>query len=262
MFIPSGETDIAGPGLIRLAIVVADAFAYRLMLLEASEKDHTVNADTFEAPRQTLFLSHTKHDRHGRALAERISDLIQKNPYQLGVFLDVLHLRPGVNYLPQLSRAIDKNSFLAITTDKYGGRPICQFEMLEAKRLRRPVFIAHLVQRGEDRSFPYSGNAPVRILPKVPSRAEIDLLLLDCCLEYVRTLSFRREAKPAEQRLMQSQVDVDVLCRKPELSDMVHWKGTAKPIVVLYPDPVLAKHELDLISQLADKVSFKALSEV
>jgi len=270
IFIRDGTNLKIGPGLVRLAIIAADAFAYRLLFLEAKElaKEKDGNdafaEDDFDLPTQTLFLSHTKFDATGVGLATRIFDLIQKNPYQLAVFLDAQHLRPGLNFYSQLTRAIAKGSFLAIVTDKYAGRPVCQFEVLEAKRQRRPVFVAYLVEKGEDRTFPYVGNVPVRILPREPSRAEIDLLLLDCCLEYLRGLSFRREAEQSVKDLKARNETVDLLCRKPELSDMVIWndpKGT-KPTVVVYPDPPLAKHELLLMSSLSSGVAFKALSEV
>jgi hypothetical protein len=262
VFVVTGTGVTDGPGLLRLAIILADQFAYRLLLLEATERDPALDVATFDPPRQTLFLSHTKHDANGVALATRIAGLIQNNPYQLGVFLDAQHLRPGVNFWHQLTLAISKGSFLAIATDKYAARPVCQFEILEAKRLRRPVFMAHLVEKGEDRAFPYAGNVPVRILPKTPSRDEIDLLLLDSALEYLRSLSFRREARPAEQRLTTPDTTVDVLCRKPEPSDMIVWNGMKRrPTVVLYPDPPMANHELKLISALAGNIAFKALSE-
>jgi hypothetical protein len=260
VFIRDGTSLKTGPGLVRLAIIAADAFAYRLLFLEARERNLALTEDDFDPPIQTLFLSHTKYDSHGVGLAIRIFDLIQKNPYQLAVFLDAQNLRPGLNFWSQLTRAIGKGSFLAIVTDKYAGRPVCQFEILEAKRQRRPVFIAYLVEKGEDRAFPYVGNVPVRILPKEPSRADIDLLLLDCCLEYLRGLSFRREAKPLQKKL-QAGGTVDVLSRKPELSDMQAWIGADRPAIVLYPDPPLANHELKLISTLANGITFKALSE-
>jgi hypothetical protein len=262
MFTSNGVKLSAGPGLLRLAIIIADTFAGRLLRLEAKDKDDAIDQSAFIPPPHTLFLSHTKHDAHGLSLALRIFDLIQKNPYQLGVFLDAQHLRGGYNFWHQLTNAISKGSFLAIATDKYAGRPVCQFEMLEAKRLRRPVFMAHLVEKGEDRAFPYAGNVPVRILPKTPSRAEIDLLLLDTSLEYLRSLSFRREARSLEQALSKSGSKVEVLCRKPELSDMAVWKAMkTPPTVIVYPDPPLANHELKLISDLISNILFKALSE-
>jgi hypothetical protein len=252
----------AGPGLVRLAIMAADNIAYRLLLLEEKEKNPDTEDGDLRAPSQTLFLSHTKHDPHGLALAENIFSLIQNNPYQLKIFLDAQDLRSGQNFWNQLTHAIADASFLAIATDRYAGRPVCQFEILEAKRLRRPVFVAYLVEKGEDRSFPYSGNVPVRILPKEPSRAEIDLLLLDCCLEYLRSLSFRREARELKDKLTQGGASVDVLSRKPELSDMARWNTMkTRPTVVLYPDPPLANHELKLMSSLAGGIVFKALSE-
>lgn len=252
----------AGPGLVRLAIIAADNIAYRLLLLEEKEKNPDVDDGDLQVPSQTLFLSHTKHDPNGVALAEDIFKLIQNNPYQLKIFLDAQDLRSGQNFWNQLSHAIANASFLAIATDRYAGRPVCQFEILEAKRLRRPVFVAYLVEKGEDRSFPYAGNVPVRILPKQPSRDEIDLLLFDCCLEYLRSLSFRREAQELKDRLTRDGGSVDVLSRKPELSDMAKWNTMkARPTVVIYPDPPLANHELKLISALAGGIVFKALSE-
>jgi hypothetical protein len=243
--------------------MVADNIAYRLLLLEAKEKDPDIEDGDLRAPSQTLFLSHTKHDPHGLALAKAIVALINSRSNQLKVFFDVQDLRAGQNFWNQISHAIADASFLAITTDRYAGRPVCQFEILEAKRLRRPVFVAYLVEKGEDRSFPYAGNVPVRILPKEPSAAQIDLLLLDCCLEYLRSLSFRREARGLKEKLSQDPgAVVDVLSRKPELSDMAKWNTMkARPTVVLYPDPPLANHELKLISGLADGIVFKALSE-
>jgi hypothetical protein len=263
MFTSNGVKLSAGPGLLRLAIIIADTFAGRLLMLEKKDSGNgEVDEESFIPPRHTLFLSHTKHDSHGLCLASRIFDLLQKNPYQLDVFFDAQHLRGGYNFWYQLTDAISKGSFLAIATDKYAGRPVCQFEMLEAKRLRRPVLMAHLVEKGEDRAFPYGGNIPVRILPKEPSGTEIDLLLLDISLEHLRSLSFRREARTVEQKHSQGGAAVEVLCRKPELSDMAVWKVMkTPPTVVIYPDPPLANHELKLISDLAGNISFKALSE-
>lgn len=251
-----------GPELARLAVMVADNIAYRLLLLEAKEKDPDIEDDDLRAPPQTLFLSHTKHDPHGLALAEAIIALINTRSNQLKVFFDAQDLRSGQNFWNQISHAIADSSFLAIATDRYAGRPVCQFEVLEAKRLRRPVFVAYLVEKGEDRSFPYVGNVPVRILPKQPSPAQIDLLLLDCCLEYLRSLSFLREARPLKDKLTQAGATVDVLSRKPELSDMARWNTMkVRPTAVVYPDPPLANHELKLISGLAGNIVFKALSE-
>src|SRR5262249_40868484 len=150
------------------------------------KKNPAASAATWIPPRQKLFLSHTKHDQHGLALAKELFELLQDNPYGLGVFFDAYDLRPGINFWLQLTTAIEGSVFLAIATDKYAARPVCQFEILEAKRLRRPVLMAHLVEKGEDRAFPYAGNVPVRIMSKSPSRSEIELLLLDLCLENLR----------------------------------------------------------------------------
>jgi hypothetical protein len=252
----------AGPGLTQLAIIVADNFAYRLLLRQEQEKNSAVSNASWTPPRQKLFLSHTKHDQYGLALAKELFRLLQQNRYGLGVFFDAYDLRSGVNFWLQLTNAIDGSAFLAIATDKYAARPVCQFEILEAKRLRCPVLMAHLVEKGEDRAFPYAGNVPVRIMSKSPSRSEIELLLLDLCLENLRGLSFRREAEPKRQNLETAAKTVDVISRKPELSDIVHLRAKVPPpSLVLYPDPPLANHEFGALTALAGGIDFKALSE-
>jgi len=262
LFIEVDGSTRAGPGLTQLAIVIADNFAYRLLFLQEQETNPVVSLATWSPSRQKLFLSHTKHDQHGLALAKELFRLLQQNRYGLEVFFDAYNLRAGVNFWLQLTNAIKGSAFVAIATDKYATRPVCQFEILEAKRLRCPVLMAHLVEKGEDRAFPYAGNVPVRIMSKSPSRSEIELLLLDLCLENLRGLAFRREAEPTRRRLATSPNTIDVISRKPELGDIVHLRAmTPQPSLVLYPDPPLANHEFGVLTALAGGIDFKALSE-
>jgi hypothetical protein len=249
-----------GPELVRLAVLVADNIAYRLLLLEAKEKNPDIEDGDLRAPSQTLFLSHTKHDPHGLALAEAIIALINTRSNQLKVFFDAQDCARG-----RTSGTRSRHRRFLVPRDHDG--PLCRAAGVPVRSPRGEAPAAAGVRGlsgGEGRGSFVSvcRQRPCAHPPEATVSGPDRSLLLDCCLEYLRSLSFLREARALKDKLTQAGATVDVLSRKPELSDMAKWNTMkVRPTVVLYPDPPLANHELKLISGRAGNIVFKALSE-
>src|SRR5262249_12077365 len=138
--------------LLNLISLVGAFLAQRLSLPGASGAPPREVAGPIK-----VFISHTS--RSGRQLAadidKRLTGLAR---YGFEPFLDVHALTPGRNYIQQFESVISGGVFLAIQTDDYAARRFCRWEMLTAKRCRRPILVAQMLAEGEARSFPYSGN--------------------------------------------------------------------------------------------------------
>jgi hypothetical protein len=112
-----------------------------------------------------IFLSHSH--RGGRRVAEAISKHLKEINAQRGglvPFLDSEALPIGQNYQTKFEEAIKDGIFLAVHSDDYATRRFCRWEMVCAKRHRRPILVAQTLSKGESRSFPYSGNTPLAVL--------------------------------------------------------------------------------------------------
>jgi hypothetical protein len=246
-----GADGVPAPGLVRLLIHAADALSHSL------KRSSTGTS----APRERLFLSHAKAD--GAEIAARLRDHLYRNPYQLDSFFDAADLRPGDLYPAQFDTELANCTLLAIQTDAYASRPFCRYELLRAKRSRRPVFIVHQLREGEERVFPYGGNVPMRVLPPEPSDAAVDRLLLDVMSEVVRCLVFERRAARFVARAAPKRVSV--LPRRPELADLafafIQHGSEPAPDLVVHPDPPLDDVEAELLAFLPGANRLRTLSE-
>src|SRR5262249_54464972 len=112
-----------------------------------------------------IFLSHAHRD--GRAFTEAVDQRLKALASQrsgIAPFLDSETLVVGDNYRSEFEATIRDGMFIAIHTDDYASRRWCRWEMLCAKRHHRPIVVAHMLNRGENRSFPYSGNTPLSVI--------------------------------------------------------------------------------------------------
>ena len=187
------------------------------------------------------FLSYTKHDEHGKEIAEAIRCWLHQNS-ALSSFLDVYDIPAGLRFPNVIDHNIGKSVFLAIHTDHYSSRAWCRREVIEAKRKGVPMIIVDCLHTGDERAFPYLGNVPVvRMdpvakdrLPEIAARL-LDEVLVDflwCC---------RVKALP------EYPPDTIFMARPPELVSLATLaaKKEMKETVV-YPDPPLDKEEMRL----------------
>ena len=90
----------------------------------------------YDVLRHSVFLSHAKADlhaaeaEHGVSIANRIRERLKTSNYGLDAYFDETHTVPGFGWRRQFRRAIAGSSFVAIGTDLYASRPVCQWELL------------------------------------------------------------------------------------------------------------------------------------
>ena len=103
-----------------------------------------------------VFLSHAKRDGADAALLIQEYGRLKPDSTVAGIelFFDAADTLAGSRYDEQFRAAMQQSVFLAIVTDAYHGRPWCQWELLLAKQLQRPILIWDLFREGTARSFP------------------------------------------------------------------------------------------------------------
>jgi SLOG cluster2/TIR domain len=194
-----------------------------------------------------LFLSHAKLD--GESAAKALRDYIHEN-LALETFFDAIDIAVGFRFADEIDAGIDTAAFAIVHTDAYASRVWCQYEVIGAKRRGRPVVVIHAIEEGEARSFPYIGNVPtIRWRPNDPVRLEAIVGLV--LREVLRTEYFGQHF--GDLRVLFKVPDgVRALPRAPELLTALALRHEADQVPFFaYPDPPLAKQELDLVLELA-----------
>ncbi len=197
-------------------------------------------------PKMRLFISHAKLD--GEQTAIRLRDYIHEN-LALDTFFDAIDIAAGFSFEDEINAGIDTASFVIVHTDAYASRVWCQHEVIRAKRHLRPVVVVHAIEEGEARSFPYIGNVPtIRWRAEEPLRVEAVIGLV--LREVLRSEYFQRHFEDLK-KLFGVPDTVRALPRAPELLTCLALRAeSGKVPYFVYPDPPLAKQELDLLTEL------------
>jgi SLOG cluster2/TIR domain len=203
-----------------------------------------------------VFISHTKVDE-GVKHAKSIRDYISQN-LQLRTFFDTNDIPPGAEFerILQDATAGPRVALLVIQTDEYSTREWCQREILWAKKHGRPVLILHGVRYGEKCSFPYMGNAPaIRFDPdKGP---ETPKAVAELLLEFLRSVHFRKHFESLKTMIGLGD-EVRPLPQTPELVtilDVIDSPSNKAVRQVVYQEPPLGEHLLDVLRRFAPKLS-------
>lgn len=198
-------------------------------------------------PKMRLFLSHAKLDGEKAALALR--DYV-RDTLALDTFFDAIDIAAGYRFAEQIDEGIDSAAFALVHTDAYASRVWCQHEVIRAKKHGRPVVVIHAIEEGEARSFPYMGNVPtIRWRADQPLRLEAIVGLI--LREVLRTEYFTQHFEDL-RALFNVPPSVRALPRAPELLTALALRSVAETVpFFVYPDPPLAKQELDLLLELA-----------
>jgi hypothetical protein len=197
-------------------------------------------------PKMRLFLSHAKADGEKTALVLR--DYIHQN-LALDTFFDAIDIAAGFDFENEINAGLGTAAFLVVHTDAYASRVWCQHEVIRAKRHGRPVVVIHAIEEGEARSFPYIGNVPtIRWRPDEPARVEAIIGLM--LREVLRTEYFKQHFDDLRE-LFGVPEAVRTLPRAPELLTCLALRAESDKVpYFVYPDPPLAKQELDLLTEL------------
>lgn len=208
--------------------------------------------DSATDPPVKLFLSHAKKD--GEELAIKFRDFIRSNT-KLNTFFDVNDIADGHDFAQQITSNIDNTGVLVFHSDEYSNREWCRMEVITAKRVKAPIVIVHNIEKGENRSFPYLGNAPsIRWNNNIEE-------IIDLMLGQVLHNLFTREKLKKEIELydLDKRFHCITLCSPPELFnylDIVKVKEQKQKIIVVYPDPPLGLEEIRVLNDLDENVDF------
>ena len=197
-----------------------------------------------------LFISHAKLD--GEKTAMVLRDYIHKN-LALDTFFDAIDIAAGFSFEDEINAGIDTAAFAVVHTDAYASRVWCQHEVIRAKQHGRPIVVIHAIEEGEARSFPYIGNVPtIRWRAEEPARVEAVVGLV--LHEVLRTEYFQQHFDDLK-KLFDVPDTVRALPRAPELLNCLALRAESDKVpYFVYPDPPLAKLELDLLTELDPKL--------
>lgn len=214
------------------------------LLSGSTSVNYESRGEAIQAPVR-VFLSHAKKD--GEELTKGFKAFLQ-NELQLDTFFD----KTGIFYADDFGQDIEErakqSALLILQTDAYSTREWCQKEVLFAKQFHRPVLVLDHVEVGETRAFPYIGNVPtLRYKPETPIEEIIGHLLL----EVLRFEYFPRQARRAGELFRVDLRDAAMLPHSPELINLV--PPASSPRTVIYPDPPLGRHEIDLLKSCDPK---------
>jgi hypothetical protein len=239
-----GHSPEAGPGFLlnRLTNELGRLLTQRptLAILEAKEPAAA------SPPKMQLFISHAKQD--GEPTAKVLREYIHEN-LALDTFFDAIDIAAGFSFEAEINRGIDTAAFVVVHTDAYASRMWCQHEVIRAKKHLRPIVVIHAIEEGEARSFPYIGNVPtIRWRTEEPARLEAVIGLV--LREVLRAEYFQQHFDDLK-KLFSVPDTVQPLPRAPELLTSLALRGTSEKVpYFVYPDPPLAKQELDLLTEL------------
>jgi TIR domain len=203
-----------------------------------------------------VFLSHSKHDAHGQAIANKIRNVIHMG-HGLSSFFDVNDIPAGIPFSAVLLHAVRVSAVIAIYTDSYSSREWCRREMIEAKRRSVPLVVLNCLHDRDERAFPYLGNVPaVRLSSSDSDRIAVAIgSLLD---EVLRDFIWRCRVS-----LLKGKRRLAVfLPRPPELISLTALAAGGKlPTVLVYPDPPLGSEEEALFREVAPHAEICSLTE-
>ena len=106
-----------------------------------------------------LFISHSKHGREGTVIATELRDYARQH-LPVATFFDSNDINAGSDFVKEIKANVADSAMVVVQTNTYSDREWCRKEVLSAKQYGCPVLVINAVTVGEDRQFPYIGNAP------------------------------------------------------------------------------------------------------
>ena len=286
-----GDADARRQDRLRRALTIE--FISALDAFHTRQRDGDRQARRVRRDPLQFFLSHSKHDRltgefgWGLDLPSELRAFL-KDTDNLNAYYDRNNLRPGPSWSVQLMESVeDSRMLVAFQSDTYSEREWCRRELTQAKSSQRPVFVIHCVERGESRTMPYIGNAPVvRIdLGELPDRfwerndpeglsadesrqveaakarftERLPELLDHMLAEILRHAHWQATVAAAG---LEERPSVEVFFQQPELlSVWFRSLHTRDQMIAVYPDPPLPPDLARILQNGAPGCSFLSFSQ-
>ena len=204
-----------------------------------------------------VFLSHTKRDDDGEAVARSIRNWLHENT-AMSSFFDVFDIPAGLSFREVLLHEVGASAVAAVHTDAYSSREWCRREIIEAKRRHVPMIVVNCLRDLDQRSMPYMGNVPVvRMNPDGQDRIDA---IIGCLLDEIfRTYLWRCRVEPFRE----AHPNVLFTARPPELISLATLPLQRREAgsVIVYPEPLLGADEARLFSEIEPDVPVLTLTE-
>lgn len=202
-----------------------------------------------------VFLSHTKHDPDGIAIAREFRAYVHDADYDS--FFDIFNIPIGLRFNRVLLEKVRSSAVVAIHTDSYSTREWCRREMIEAKLFNRPLVIANCIKDIDERGFPYMANVPI-IRMDPDKRDRIEVIVARLMDEVLKDFLWRCRVK----LFAGVGTNVAFLPRPPELIVLTALQGPPIPNdTIVYPDPPIGAEEMDLFSKAAPNITLLSATE-
>jgi len=197
-----------------------------------------------------LFISHDKES--GVQWAEKIRDYARSKTL-LGTFFDANDIAPGYPFEKELEANIQRSVVLIFQTDAYTSREWCQREVIMAKQYKCPIVVVNLVNKGEERNFPYLGNVPTLRCERNKITDDCIQAIIELALyEMLKHVYFQQHFENL-RKLHFIPKDAICLTRPPELLSLLNMQkdNSLAQKLILYPEPPIGKGEKKLLSEMA-----------
>ena len=226
---------------------------YSLRLIDQTETAEAALANYLNQ-KVHVFISHSKHDKDGKRIAQSFRDWIHKHS-PMGSFFDVHDIPAGTSFKDVLRMRISSGVVMALHTDTYSSREWCRWEVIESKRSHVPLVVIDCLRDGDLRSMPYLGNVP--IVRMCPDRMNRMNTVADCLLdETLRYWMWRCQVEPYRQH----RPELFFTARPPELISVPsHQRGPSPTII--HPDPPLSTREAELFSEIVPRIRVCTLTQ-
>nr|WP_271982782.1 TIR domain-containing protein [Granulosicoccus sp.] len=209
-----------------------------------------------------IFLCHAKAD--GTSIAKNVRQYINEHT-QLSCFFDMHDIPHGHGVKKSIEESIQNSAVLVIWTDKLLDSPWCQFEIIQARRLQRPMLVLDALKTKTPRLFPFLGNMPVVRWKRNPASV-ISEVLLELIRSYHLEAIFRSQTKdekpvPTFGLHQPDLLDHSLPSINTDHSNLVPRSTQRSKELFIYPDPPLKQVELDVLCQVFPKKWFLSLAE-
>ena len=205
------------------------------------------------------FLCHAKGDGH--AIASDLRRHIYERT-QLTCFFDANDIPHGDGVRRTIEAAIARSCLLVVWTDRLLESRWCQYEIMEARRQRRPIVVLDALTAGASRVFPFLGNMPV-----IRWDGDLERVIGAMLLELLRS----RHVRALFDALGGAEAEAtDFVPHPPDLVEagrgappQVGRARRRSPVtrVTVYPDPPLGTEELSFLGDLFADRRLCSLSE-
>lgn len=214
-----------------------------------------------------LFLSHTKIgftevDTPGVAYAEAIRGFLS-NKNIIKPFFDATSIRSGSPFEETLRETLLRSVVVVILTDLFSSRYWCRFEVMNAKRLGRPMVLVDALEHGEPISIPYAGNVQTIRWPlsDVTSEDHAERVVTAALYTLVADAHHRSRCRAVVGT--RQECGAVAYGHYPELASLpsrTSDTGSERQLIV-HPDPPLAAFELNSMRELRPDLAFASVSQ-